>query len=386
MKILQVSTASFADPRYYRSNEHAMCRSLAKLGHEVTLFCSDRAPKWQMLEERPTLPQIETLDGFRIRRFRSGPEIGIVPMVPSMLQEIIAADCDIVHAHDMLPPSSCYSALAAILRRKPLVLTQHGYTIRSTQGVKLLFHYFYNNTLGRFTLRAASAVLGLSAEAVKYVEQFGAKAATTFVIPNSVDTTLFQPNGRSLLNDRWRLERPIVLFVARLERRKGVLTLMKAFHDAASEVPNVKLVIVGKGPDESSMLNLQRELNLKNVFFLGRLARHEMPFIYRGADLLVLPSTYEPFGNVVLEAMASGLPVIGSKIAGMADVIADGLTGYHIEPGSVRNLSKRMLELLTNEKLRKRMSRAARSSAVERFDDMVIAKSIENVYRRCIGS
>jgi glycosyltransferase involved in cell wall biosynthesis len=337
-----------------------------------------------MLEERKIQPPIEVIDGFTIRRFANGPEIGTIPLTPSMLTEILHFDSDILHAHDILPPASFYSAVASKIKRKPLVVTQHGYTLQSTKGAKLLLQISYNCTFGRFTSQTASAIIGLSSEAVRFVRGFGASASKTKTIPNSVDTTLFRPDQRNLLKERWNIDGPVVLFVGRLEKKKSVGTLLYAFNDALLHVPDAKLVIIGKGPEENHLHEIARELNLNQVLFLGRLPRDEMPYIYPGCDFLVLPSIYEPFGNVVLEAMASGLPVIGSKIGGMVDIIHHGKTGYHVKTRDRGGLSRHLVRLLKDKELRRRMSEEARRTAVEEFDDVVVARAVERIYLECL--
>jgi glycosyltransferase involved in cell wall biosynthesis len=129
---------------------------------------------------------------------------------------------------------------------------------------------------------------------------------------------------------------------------------------------------------------MQTQLGLNNIYFLGRVPQQDAPRLYPGCDLLVLPSFYEPFGNVVLEALASGLPVVGSKIGGMADVVTDGETGFHVKPGNTQDLSKYMQLLLKDEELRKAMGAAARKHAIERFDDMIVTKKVERLYYQCL--
>jgi len=385
MKILQVSTLSFADPRYYRSNEFELCRSLAKLGHDVTVFCSDRHPKWQFPEERKAGRRAEFLEGFRVKRFPSGFELGIVPMMPTLPKELFHSECDIVHAHELLAPSSFYSAAFARFKKKPLVVTEHDYAFGNVHGARLFLHMAGDTTLGRCTMHTADVVIGLSSEACRFAQRLGAAPSKTVFIPSSVDTSEFNPDRKNLLAEKWSLRGKIILFVANLVRNKAPSVVLHAFRNASQTIPDAKLVILGKGPEEPRLRELQRELNLSNVFFIPRVPREQMPLIYPGGDMLVLPSVYEPFGNVVLEALASGLPVIGSKIGGMADVIRHGETGLHIKPGNEAQLSKYMQLLLANEALRKEMSISARRDAVERFDSMVVARQIEKIYQQHLG-
>ncbi len=384
MKILQVSTIGFADPRYYRSNEFALCRSLARLGHDVTLFSSDRHPKWQIPEERQVEKKAEVLEGFTVKRFPCGIELGIVPVMPTLLKELFDSECDVVHAHTILAPSSFYSAVFARIKKKPLIVTQHDYLFGAAHGAKLFAHMLNNNTVGRFTMNVANVVIGLSSAAVRFAQKFGAASPKTRFVPSSVDTSQFRPDQKNLLKEMGSIDGKVILFVGKLTRDKAPSIVLRAFHDVALTLPDAKLVILGKGPEEARLRELHRQLGLKNVYFIPRVPREQMPQIYPGGNFLVLPSVFEPFGNVVLEALASGLPVIGSKIGGMADVIRHGETGFHIEPGSKEQLSTYMQLLLDNEALRKEMSIAARKAAVERFDDMVVTREVEKIYNQCL--
>jgi glycosyltransferase involved in cell wall biosynthesis len=389
MKILQVSTTGFPDPRYYRSNELVLCKTLAKLGHDVTLFSSDRHPKWQIPERRTAEKKVEILDGFTLKRFPCGIEIGIAPVMPTLLKDLFETNCDVVHAHYMLAPSSFYSAVFARIKHKPLIVTEHDYLLKanhegSAHGPKLFAHILDNNTFGRCTMKAANVVIALSSAAARFAEDFGAAPSKTRVIPSSVDTSLFRPDQKNLLKEKWSVEGRAILSVGKLVKEKAPSVILRAFHDVALDFPDTKLVMLGKGPEEPQLRELQERLGLKNVYFIPRVPLEQMQHIYPGALFLVLPSLYEPFGNAVLEAMASGLPVIGSWIGGMAEVITHGETGFQIEPGNRRQLSKYMQQLLADETLRRRMSTAARKAAVERFDDIVVTREVEKIYNYCL--
>jgi len=384
VKVLQVSTIGFANPRYYRTHELTLSKSLVKLGHQVTIFASDRYAKFQILDDRRAVRSVESVDGVMVRRYPSRLEIGLVSLMPTLLFEILKFDWDILHAHTMLAPSSFYSAIASALKKRPFVVTQHEYSFFTSHGAKLFFREFNDTTFGRFTMKRASAVIGLSRAAAGFVQRFGAAKEKTVVIPNSVDTSLFCPSHKSLVREKLGVDGPIVLFIGRLTDEKGIDVLFRAFRELSKKARNANLVLVGKGPQENNLRQMQTRLGLNNIYFLGRVPQQDAPRLYAGCDLLVLPSFYEPFGNVVLEALASGLPVVGSKIGGMADVITDGETGFHVKPGNTQDLSKCMQLLLKDERLRKAMSAAARKHAMERFDDMVVTKKVESLYYQCL--
>lgn len=386
MRILEVSTVAFADPLYYRSNELVLSRTLVKFGHEVTIFSSDRYPKWQMLHERRAQRRAEVIDGVTIRRFCSGPEIGTVPLTPSMFKEIFNFEWDIIHAHCVVAPAAFYSALAARMKSRPFVVTEQDYDFAGLHGPRLFVYLMNTYVLGRFVTHSARAVIAFSSGATLQAQRFGAAASKIRLIPASVDSNLFRPDRRNLLKEKWGIERPIVLFVGRLAKDKSIDTLFHAFSKVTSIVPEAKLVVIGRGPDEPYLRALQRDLKLENsIFLLGRVGPGQMQYIYPGADLLVLPSAYEPFGNVVLEAMSSGLPVIGTSVGGMADTISHGKTGFHMRPRDSVQLASYLLRLLTDMPLRSRMSKAARRTAVEKFDDQVVTRSVERLYYQCLS-
>jgi len=382
LRVLQVSTMTFVDPRYYQSNELKLCRSLVKLGHEVTLLTSTLSPRWAAHGEREVQKSSEEVDGFSVRRFAAGPEFGNVPLTPELFNGILKLkwDWNILHTHEIIAPSSFYSGLASCRKKRPYVVTQHDYEFGGTHGAKMFLHATHHCTLGRFTLSMASAVIGLSSAAVNFCLRFGASPNRTCVIPSSTDVTAFRPGQRSLLTEKWGIEGPIVLFVGRLDRNKAPYAVLEAYHKAISTVPSARLVMVGNGPEKDALLAVAKKLNLDHVYWIERVPREEMPRVYAGCELLVLPSLFEPFGNVVLEAMASGVPVVGSRIGGMKDTIIHGETGYLIKPGDAAELAKYMITILQDKDLQSEMSRAARQVAVERFDDMVVAKAVESVY------
>ena len=383
LRVAQISTTSTFLPEYYNSNEYLLCRGLAKLGHEVTLFTADKPPKWQTLRSRKIEKRIEKYDGFTVYRLRAGPEVGIVPLIPSLFLTLMKMEFEIIHAHDFYHASSFYGAIASRAKRIPFILTQHNEQLPSK--VINAFLYSVNGyTLGRYIFFHSFKIIALDTAIKAHLVAMGADESKIEIIPNGVDTRLFSPNRENLLQRKWGISRPVILFVGRLVEDKGVKYLLRAFSKVVEEIPDTKLVIVGKGPQEKELKKLQESLGLTQVFFLGAVEAKFMPNIYAGSDVLVLPSIREPFGNVVIEAMAAGRPVIGSYVGGMKDTIVHGVTGYHVQPGNSKQLSRYLISLLEDASLRKKLGENSRKIVLNNYNIELLLQKIEKMYLRSV--
>ena len=383
LRIAHISTTGTFLPEYYSSNEYLLCRELAKLGHEVTLFIADKVPKWQTLRSRNIEKRIEEYEGFTVYRLHTGPEVGIVPLIPTLFQTLMKMKFDIIHSHDFYHASSFYGAIVSRAKRIPFVLTQHNDQLPSK--VVNAFLYSLNScTLGRYVFFHARKIIALNTAIKAHLVAMGADKNKIEVIPNGVDTQFFSPNRKNLLETKWGISSPVILFVGRLVEDKGVKYLLQAFSEVVKEIPDARLVIVGKGPQEKELRKLQKSLRLTHVFFLGTVATKFMPNIYNGSDVLVLPSIREPFGNVVIEAMATGRPVIGSYVGGMKDTIVHGVTGFHVQPRNSKQLSRSIIGLLEDESLRKRLGENARKMVLNDYKVDLLLQKLEDIYQRCV--
>ena len=191
-----------------------------------------------------------------------------------------------------------------------------------------------------------------------------------------VDTRFFRPTRRSdALRRRLAPGAEVVLlFVGRLAREKRIDLLLESFELVRARVPKpVGLVVVGDGP-------LRDELRRKGppgVHFTGYLSEEELARAYASADIFAFPSDTETFGNVVLEAMASGLPVAGVDRGGVKDTIEPHVTGFRAHPGDPKAFADALLTLIERPALRARMATAARSSAEARGWDRILDGVIE---------
>ena len=215
------------------------------------------------------------------------------------------------------------------------------------------------------------------------------------VIPPGVDLQHFRPQAKSEARASlgYPNEQPLVLFVGRIEALKGIDTLIRATHLLSAERGTagnrIRVHIVGgdveedlqrMGSELSSLQTLARELGVQDqVEFLGSRRQAQLPAYYGAADVVVMPSYSESFGMVALEAMACGRPVLASRVGGLAYLIQDGVTGFHIQEGDAVQLANRLAQLLGDDPLLARMGAAARQEA-QNYAWEKAAKEIEELF------
>lgn len=219
------------------------------------------------------------------------------------------------------------------------------------------------------------------------------------VIPPGVDTSHFYPIPMEEARESIGvpLDERMLLFVGRIEPLKGLDTLMRAIallreQGVQCQAPHY-LAVVGGDPSASGenlsaemqrLQNLQKELGLDElVVFLGKRGQDTLPYYYSAADVLIMPSFYESFGMVALEAMACGTPVVASQVGGLAFLVQDGLTGFAVPDGDPLALSQKLTRLLTEPGLRNTLGQQAAQYARQYAWESIVER-IMNVYREVL--
>jgi glycosyltransferase involved in cell wall biosynthesis len=262
------------------------------------------------------------------------------------------ADADIVHAHHLRSAPSRLAGLNARIRDIPTAVTDHGLDGGNRAGLLLrLFDRF-------LTVSAYSA------------RELGAPASRTRIVYGGADPVRFSPDPDA--------RRRGVLFVGRLTPHKGVDRLIEALHESS------ELRVVGSGehdpnPPERDYPNLLRRLAAqRRVEFLGVVDDADLPALYRAAQVLALPSVHmtcygrkiavsELLGLAAIEAMASGTPVVASRLGGLPEVVEHGVTGFLVEPGNIAELRWRLAQVQGDRRLARRLGRNARERFLETF-------------------
>ncbi|WP_256405745.1 glycosyltransferase family 4 protein [Haloplanus ruber] len=290
--------------------------------------------------------------------------------------------------HGTLMPASTIAFDPVLLRSldAPLVLTSHGTSydearsVAPQRPVDYVFRYFFhplNIIMDAVAGRSADRIIAVSdhtREQLRELYRFDEDRLVT--IPPGIDTERFRPvEERHSAVDP---DRESILVLSRLDPRKGIDTAIRGF--AELDRPDAELLIAGTGRLEASLKELAEELGVReDVRFLGFVPDEELPSLYSSVDLFVLPSEYEGFGIVFIEAMACGTPVIGTDVGGIPTAVNEGETGYLVSRGRIEDLADRMAALLIDPGQYERMSRQARARA-EAHDWSEIAIQIEEAY------
>jgi D-inositol-3-phosphate glycosyltransferase len=217
------------------------------------------------------------------------------------------------------------------------------------------------------------------------VAKWSTPTSKVTVVPNGVDTRAFHPDSRKAadLRVKYGIEGMYCLFVGQLRSRKGVDSLLKAFSEINDST--MKCVVVGDGPERGKLEKLVDDLKLNSrVSFTGAVPFEDLTGLYAGAEFFVLPTVAEGSPLVVLEALASGLPVISTKVSGIPEIVDDEHNGFIVPPRDVHALAERMKLLIEDDELRAKMSKNARSDTVASFSWNAVAKKTLSVYRKAI--
>jgi glycosyltransferase involved in cell wall biosynthesis len=311
------------------------------------------------------LPAREELDGYTIRRLPtpraeqgqcSVPEMCAV-MAASCISAVFGPKPDLVIAFFSIPGGPA-AWLLHLLRGVPYIVSLRGGDVPGFDAKNLAALHAITNPLTALIWRNARAVVGNSAGLCQLAQNFMPGLAVP-EIPNGVDTARFFPSARP---SGTTCE---LLFVGRLAPQKGVDILLNAL----ARIPKGwRLRIAGDGPERERLSALAATLGLEGrVDFLGWTQRDALPELYRSADVFVFPSYDEGMPNVVLEALASGLPIVATRIAGNDQLVAEGENGTLVPPGDPSAFASALMPLIADHALRATLGATSRNIAVERF-------------------
>lgn len=370
-------------------NDYYACRELARRSHDVTLFTSDLGPGRYYATWYRNLNRFgeheEFVDGFRVVRSRALANFGgDMPLTLVLPLEMRRIDADVIHAHEFYNLTSVAAYITALRKRVPFTYTQERYYPVKRGGWRIPYYAADRLIMSRVRKYPKRAT-AFSTAAKEFLAGLGYPEELVEVIPMGVDTKAFHPKTQPSFRTRLGLtSEPLILSVARLHRSKGLNYLLSAMRTIVDEVREARLAVVGRGPEEQRLRSQVTTLGLQNnvTIVTEHVTHKEMPEVYGSCDVFVMPSIYEPFGSAAVEAMATGKAAVASPIGGLRDIVVHEQTGFHVNPEDTNSLSDRILTLIRDDRLRRRMGAEARKRAVETYDWSVVAEQYEALYRK----
>jgi len=353
VKIALVSPYDFAHPGGVILHIAYLERYFTKMGHEVKVIAPasraipDFGDRFIPIGRPRPIPSSGSIARVTV-------SLWLAPRIRAVLEQ---EKFDIIHFHEPLMPMLCTSVLR-------LSHTANVGTFHASHGKP---GYNFARPIGKWILRRwfrnLDGKIAVSKPAVEYArENF---PGYYNIIPNGVDVEHFSPDVSPIEEfDDGKLN---ILFVSRLEKRKGLNYLLQAFKQVKETLPNCRLIVVGPGT------RLRRRYEryvarsgLEDVVFVGLVSYDELPRYYKTADVFCAPAIgSESFGIILLEAMAMGKPIVASNIEGYASVVSHGVDGLLVPPADKDQLAQALIALLNDKALRQEMGARGRIKALE---------------------
>ena len=240
-------------------------------------------------------------------------------------------------------------------------------------------------------LETADTIVATSPQEKKHMRSLVSSKGNIKVVPCGTDVSCFgsvsQVQGRAKLGIG--SEEKVILYVGRFDRRKGIETLVRAVaQDRVRQHQNLKLIIAGgstpgrkDGKERERIENIVKEQDLQDVtIFPGQIEHHDLAYYYAAADVCVVPSHYEPFGLVAIEAMASGTPVVASEVGGLKYTVVNEKTGLLAPPQNEQAFASAIDRILSDASWRKQLANKARQRVESKFSWDGVAAQLDQQY------
>jgi N-acetyl-alpha-D-glucosaminyl L-malate synthase BshA len=349
--------------------------ALAERGHEIHFISYARPARLVDFHPRVTFHKV-SVSSYPLFRY---PPYDLA--LASLMREVAEArELDLLHVHYAIPHAvSALLARGMLEQRRPrIVTTLHGTDITVVGADRSYFHPT------RFGINRSDAVTTVSRWLRDETERMFSPTSAIQVIPNFVDTTRFQPRECQVTRDRLGVGDEVVLaHVSNFRPVKRIADTIRIFARIAAERP-ARMLLAGDGPERPRAEELARELGVADrVQFLGEQERIEK--VLACADLFLLPSDSESFGLAALEAMACGVPVLGTRAGGLPEVVVDGESGRLFDVGDIDGAASAALELLADPDALRAASTAARARATMTFPASQVVGSYEDLYRTVLA-
>ncbi|MGA2573718.1 MAG: glycosyltransferase family 4 protein [Candidatus Methanomethylicaceae archaeon] len=375
MRILQISPyfqPSTGGSEWYCQQ---LSKRLAKRGHEVHVLTS-------LLDK--TLSPEEEMDGYSVHRLPCFANVWDCNPATFLLHRLAKIKADVMHAHSYIFFTSNQVALAKRYTKIPFVLHLHG-GIDFTSKINDLTTRFrfnvkdkiYDPTFGKWTARSADLVASVSKRDLELAKKMWGLNKGLSWVPNAVDLSDFPKQSSNEGNDLLN-----IVFIGRLEPWKGINTFIEAAQLVGKKYNDVRFTVIGDGSLSSYAHNNSIK---KYVDFIGKVNHSRIPELLSKASMLVLPSYMEGLPTVCLEALAAQVPVIASNVGGIPEIVIDGETGFLFPPGDSSCCADRIIRILSDDGLRKKLGSNGRQLVEKYFTWDNVVERTERVYESVLA-
>lgn len=359
---------------------HAACslaEELSNLGHEISVFTTSANGE-----------EFEQQRGVKINRYQSLLRLGSSNISLGPLLKPKNEGFDLVHVHYDIPPAPLFGVMAGKKWRCPIVLTYHGDWISDFGGpLRRASVVLSNSILANMVLDPVDVIISPSRTYVETSKTLTKFREKTYVIPNGIDLDDFDHNidkeqARAIFNISTDVK--VVLYHGYLYPHKGPDIIIKAMKEINKRIPDCLLVCAGVGPMLHEIENIAMDQGIgRSVTFLGMVPSALRKYLYAMSDVFVLPSQRDCFPLVILEAMASGLPIVASRIGGVPDMIHENSNGILVEKNDIDGFSRSVIRLLEDERSRRAMGQAS-ADKIHRYSWHIVAEETEALYGRVV--
>jgi glycosyltransferase involved in cell wall biosynthesis len=386
---MKIGTLSWEFPPRVVGGIARHCEGLAKAqvkqGHDVHLFTLDF----------PGSPEYEEMDGIKV--YRASTELGHpnfltwVLLFNHFLSKKMAditekVDFDVMHVHDWLAGFS--GITFKHYTKKPMVLTVHSTEVGRAQGLHSADSFSINGIEWWATYEADRVIVCSHSMKDEICNHFNLPSKKVDVIPNAIDAEVYQiPVDRGEVRQRYGVGwgEKLVLCVGRLVPQKGIEYFIRAIPQIARQHPEAKYVIVGEGWSRDILeAEARASGHADKIQFTGFASDKEVINLMTSADVLVVPSIYEPFGIVALEGMATGVPVVASQVGGLAEVIDHEKTGIFVYPRSPDSIAWGIGKILSDPDHGKWLAKNAKEKLHKAYSWEAVAMKTVEVYKKVV--
>lgn len=378
MKIIQVVHSFDPSAGGIESAVYSLSMELARQGHDVTVITTKEKNK----------PDVEIVNGVKVKRLwsLSFPFFSSIKFSPGLVDAILETPADVIHAHGYATPHSFFAGLASSIKRTPFVFTMHGYH-RFNFGLGWLFHTIYNTFFAPVFFSWPKRIITVAKATVPYIKDKIPNNRIE-VIPNGIDPKKMRHiNARNLRNKLTNGEGPLITYIGRLDKYKGVDLLIKAFANLKEKYPSAKLLIAGRDEGVGNDLKkLSNSLGISPIFTL--FPSEKMPEVYSASDIIVLPSYYEGLSLVVLGSIACETPILttptGDSKRILTEVYGKAADDFIFAVGDSKELYIKLLNMIEKKENYKRLLKTGRKRLIKNYSWESIAKKTVAVYEKVI--